>query len=115
MTAALFTAGPWAWDESRSTLRPLNPDPSRSAVHTILGPDGPVGFMDSDHRATLAEAEGNFRLIELAPQLLMALQACVACMKAPQLFSRRHKPTRWPRPSSCSAASWWASWRRRTA
>ena len=91
MTAALFTAGPWAWDESRWTLRPLNPDPSRSAVHTILGPDGPVGFLGSDHRATLAEAEGNFRLIELAPQLLMALQACVACMKAPQLFSRRHK------------------------
>jgi hypothetical protein len=73
MSGAAFTPGPWAWGGD-FTLRPVNPDPTRSAVHTILSPDGCFGFVDSDPAATLAEAERDRRLIAAAPELLDALR-----------------------------------------
>jgi len=80
MSAAAYTPGPWAWNESRSSLCPVNPDPNRSAVHTILSPDGPYGFLCGNNAETMSESEGNFRLIESAPLLLQALQNCAAVL-----------------------------------
>lgn len=41
--AARHTPGPWAWADDY-TLCPVDPDPARSAVHTIISPEGAYGF-----------------------------------------------------------------------
>lgn len=63
------TPGPWAWDGDY-TLRPVDPDPDRSAVHTILSPDGPYGFVQSVGADVDAEFQADQRLIAAAPELL---------------------------------------------
>ena len=73
MTA--HTPGPWVWQGC--TLRPADPDPARSAVHSILERDGGYGFLGSDHRATLAELDADYALIARAPMLLAILQRLV--------------------------------------
>lgn len=72
--AAAHTPGPWAWDDDLRALRPANPDPDRSAVHTILVNDGTFGFLGSDHKATEAEYQACCRLIAAAPDMLAALR-----------------------------------------
>lgn len=69
------TPGPWVWDGN--TLRPENPDPTQSAVHSILDSDGGYGFLGSHSRDTGAELEADRRLIERAPALLAALRRLV--------------------------------------
>jgi len=68
---ASHTPGPWFWDGN--TLKPLNPDPERSAVYSILDADGGFGFLGSDRRATLAELDADRALIARAPDLLELL------------------------------------------
>jgi len=67
------TPGPWVW-HGDYTLRPAAPDPERSPTHTILSPDGPFGFLGTDHSQVEAEWQANRRLMEAAPALLAALQ-----------------------------------------
>lgn len=71
-TTARHTPGPWIWDDN--TLRPANPDPDTSSVHSILDADGGYGFLLSDVRATCAELDADRTLIAAAPELLEALQ-----------------------------------------
>jgi hypothetical protein len=75
------TPGPWQWDGDY-TLRPVNPDPSRSALHTILSPDGPYGFVQTSTADVWPEFEANKRLIAAAPDLLVELQDAVAMIEA---------------------------------
>lgn len=67
---AAHTPGPWAWDDNLRALCPVNFDPERSAVHTILTNDGTYGFLGSDHKATEAEYRACCRVIAAAPSLL---------------------------------------------
>ena len=71
-TTTRHTPGPWIWDGN--TLRPEQPDPQRSQVHSILDADGGFGFLGSDWRQTAAELDADRRLIAAAPELLEALQ-----------------------------------------
>ena len=70
--AATHTPGPWVWDDN--TLRPANPNPDTSSVHSILDAEGGWGFLGSDVRATCAELDADRVLIAAAPELLQALQ-----------------------------------------
>ncbi len=69
---ARHTPGPWLWDGH--TLMPAQPDPDRSAVHSILDAEGGYGFMCGDVRQTCAELDADRVLIAAAPELLEALQ-----------------------------------------
>ena len=66
------TPGPWMWDDN--TLRPANPNPDTSSVHSILDAEGGWGFMGSDVHKTCAELDADRVLIATAPELLEALQ-----------------------------------------
>lgn len=73
---AKHTPGPWMWD-GRS-LRPTNPNPDESLVHTILEVEAfAYGFMGHHYESVRdgihAEDELNRRLIAAAPDLLEAL------------------------------------------
>lgn len=72
---ASHTPGPWVWDGN--TLRPQNPDPDHSAVHSILDAEGGYGFLGSDWRVTGAELEADRALIARAPALLAILRKLV--------------------------------------
>ncbi|MGH7462668.1 MAG: hypothetical protein ACREMA_16795 [Longimicrobiales bacterium] len=72
--SAQHTPGPWAWDKTGHSLRPVTPAPDTSAVHTILSPDGCFGYMGSDFKATIAEDDANKRLIALAPDMFSILR-----------------------------------------
>ena len=74
MTTA-HTPGPWEWDGNR--LRPSNPDPNTSSVHSILDADGGFGFLGSDWRKTILELDACRAVIAAAPDLLEALQLIV--------------------------------------
>lgn len=76
--SAKHTPGPWAWDDSRHFLRAANPDPSTSAVHTILDVGVFIGYIGSDPDVTRAEGEANLTLIVAAPDMLQALYKCAA-------------------------------------
>jgi hypothetical protein len=67
------TPGPWKWDGR--ALVPVNPDPARNAVHTIVVDDGGSGFLGADRAATQAELDADLALIAAAPELLAALEA----------------------------------------
>lgn len=75
---ALPTPGPGAWDGN--TLRPANPDPSTSAVHSILTATGGYGFLGSKPSDTVAELTACYALIEAAPRLLAALRRAQDCI-----------------------------------
>ena len=90
-TTTRHTPGPWIWDGN--TLRPEQPDPARSAVHSILDADGGFGFLGSDWRETLPELEADRRVIAAAPELLEALQRLHANMQAQDLESQAQRPT----------------------
>lgn len=62
---------PWCWQGA--SLRPTNPDPERSAVHTVLEREGGTGFLGSDVHATCAELDACYELIRLAPVLRTTL------------------------------------------
>jgi hypothetical protein len=69
------TPGPWVWD--CNTLRPAEPNPDVSAVHSILDADGGYGFLGSHHMETQQELDADRALIAAAPDLLAALQIVV--------------------------------------
>lgn len=71
-THTSHTPGPWIWDDNR--LRPEQPDPARSEVHSILDAEGGFGFVGSDWRQTLAEIDADRRLIAASPDLLEAVK-----------------------------------------
>jgi transcriptional regulator GlxA family with amidase domain len=71
--SAKYTPGPWQWNGDY-ILSPVKPDPSKSATHTILSPDGPFGFLGADTHAVDAEFQANKTLIAAAPELLEALR-----------------------------------------
>ncbi len=66
------TPGPWQWDGT--ALRPAQPDPDVSHVHTILHADGGCGYLMSNVHDTVREIDADLRLIQAAPELLKALQ-----------------------------------------
>lgn len=70
---AKHTPGPWHWPHDGNDLCPVNPDPTRSAVSSILTADGGYGFLGSSNADTLAELDADRRLIAAAPELLDAL------------------------------------------
>lgn len=70
------TPGPWQWDGDY-TLRPVNPDPEHSALHTIISPDGPFGFVQTATADVFPEFEADKLLIAAAPELLEALRECL--------------------------------------
>lgn len=72
-TTIRHTPGPWIWDDN--TLRPANPNPDTSSVHSILDAESGYGFMFSDVRATCAELDADRTLIAAAPDMLAALHA----------------------------------------
>ena len=73
------TPAPWAW--SGYSLRPINPDPSTSAVHTVLTMDeSGSGFIGSDRAATSAELAADHRLIAAAPAMFEALTGARAAL-----------------------------------
>lgn len=72
------TPGPWAW--TGNTLHPVNRDPARGAVHTILTDYGPYWFEDADDAAFDAEIAADRALIEAAPLLLAALVRARDCI-----------------------------------
>lgn len=72
---AKHTPGPWHWPHNGNSLRPVNPDPERSAVSEILFADGGCGFLGRSNSDTLAELEADRRLIAAAPLMLEALEA----------------------------------------
>jgi len=89
VTATTHTPGPWHWHDN--TLEPVEKDPSRSAVFSILDYDGGYGFLGSDHKATSAELDADRRLIAAAPDLhaaLHQLHRVVAAMDAEQQGQR---------------------------
>ncbi len=67
--SAQHTPGPWHWPNDGAALRPTDPRPNDSAVHTILVAGGELGFLGSNPQDTLAEIEANRRLIAAAPDL----------------------------------------------
>ena len=69
------TPGPWEW-HGDYTLRPAFPDPQKHALHTILSPDGPFGFVQTATADTEPEFQACKRLIAAAPELLAAIR-CV--------------------------------------
>lgn len=72
--AVRHTPGPWHWPHDSNHLKPVNPDPERSAVSEILYADGGHGFLGRSNEDTLAELEADRRLIAAAPELLAALE-----------------------------------------
>lgn len=69
--SARHTPGPWQWDGH--TLRPVEPDPSKSHVYSILDADGGYGFFGRDDISeVLAELDADRALIAAAPELLAA-------------------------------------------
>lgn len=85
------TPGPWMWDDN--TLRPANPNPDTSSVHSILDAEGGYGFLGSDVQKTIAELDADRVLIAAAPELLKALQRLHACMQAQDLEAEAKRPT----------------------
>lgn len=69
------TPGPWHWPHDSNDLCPVDPDPTRSAVSSILTAEGGYGFLGSSNADTLAELDADRRLIAAAPDLLTSLQA----------------------------------------
>lgn len=68
------TLGPWVWVD-RYTLRPADPRPQESAVHTILDLEcGGCGFVMSEPAATSAELDADMVLIASEPDMLAELQ-----------------------------------------
>ena len=70
---SMHTPGPWVWAD-HYTLRPAKPAPERSAVHTILSPDGCFGYVEKTWREIEPEDDANRALIAAAPELLAALR-----------------------------------------
>lgn len=96
------TPGPWMWDDN--TLRPANPNPDTSSVHSILDAEGGWGFMGSDVHKTCAELDADRVLIATAPELLKALQRLHACMQAQDLEVEAKRPTE-DKHQACMAAA----------
>ena len=69
---AAHTPGPWRWDGN--SLRPAEPDPDTSSVHTVLEREGGYGYLGSNWRKTLRELDADYALIAAAPELLAALR-----------------------------------------
>lgn len=68
------TRGPWAWNESQHCLRAAVPDPSPSAVHTVVElAHAYSGYVGSERAATQREGDANLQLILQAPCTLDAL------------------------------------------
>lgn len=88
---ARHTPGPWLWDGH--TLMPAQPDPDRSAVHSILDAEGGFGFLGSDMHQTCAELDADRLLIAAAPDLLHALQRLHDCMQAQDIDTEAKRPT----------------------
>lgn len=75
------TPGPWQWDGH--SLRPANPDPDRSAIHTILDAEHlGWGFAVANPQQITAESAANLRLIGMAPELLAALSRALPLIEA---------------------------------
>lgn len=79
--SAKHTPGPWHWPHDSNDLCPVNPDPYRSAVSSILTADGGYGFLGSSTADTLAELDADRRLIAAAPELLEALREAMDAVK----------------------------------
>lgn len=75
---ARHTPGPWHWENGGNRLAPVNVDPSRSAVHSILDADGGYGLLGKPNDEVLAELDADRALIAAAPELLEALQAILS-------------------------------------
>ncbi len=83
------TPGPWKWDGA--TLMPQVPNLD-SAVHTILSEEGMAyGYVQSDWRDTIAESDGNRRLIAAAPEMLDALLLIDIDKQAPMVRQAIHR------------------------
>ena len=91
--AAAHTRGPWAWNESRHCLRAAAPDPSTSAVHTIVELAHTYsGYVGSERAATQREGDANLQLILYAPCTLAALRsACAALLIAKNMLTERRE------------------------
>jgi len=77
--ATAHTPAPWAW--SGHSLGPANPDPTTSAVHTVLTvEDAGFGFAGSDREATHAELLADHRLMAAAPAMFEALAGARAAL-----------------------------------
>ncbi len=71
---AKHTPGPWHWPRDSNELCPVNPDPRRMAVSSILTAAGGFGFLGRSSEDTMAEIDADRRLIAESPQLLVAAQ-----------------------------------------
>lgn len=69
-----FTPGPWKWDGI--SLVPVNPNPERQAIHTIveLGEWSGTGYVQAKLDDCRAEDERNLLLLQHAPDLFGALE-----------------------------------------
>lgn len=86
-----YTAGPWCWHDN--SLRPLNPDPQHSAVHTILQREGGSGYLGSKPSDTLRELDATLDVIQRAPALLEALRQLHAVCEALDAATPRNPQT----------------------
>ncbi|WP_454825361.1 hypothetical protein [Paraburkholderia xenovorans] len=79
MSDLKHTPGPWKFEGH--FLRPVEPDPQRHAVHTIMEAETfGWGFCGSDHAKTRVEDDANILLIEACPDLLDAALAAEAVL-----------------------------------
>lgn len=62
-----YTPGPWQW--VGSILLPVDPDPERSAVYTILSREGGCGFVGKPTSEVVDELAADDLLIAAAPQM----------------------------------------------
>ena len=83
------TPGAWAWDEDFNTLRPVTPNPEASAVHTILSPDGPRGYLGKDSASVNAEMVANYWAIQAAGEMLKELQRLRAVLNGAGFATER--------------------------
>lgn len=68
----VHTPGPWHW--KGYALEPVNPDPAKHHVHTILEAKTITwGFYVGDYEKSIQEGDANQRLIAAAPELLASV------------------------------------------
>ena len=83
------TPGEWAWDDGFNTLRPVTPNPEASAVHTILSPAGPFGYLGKPSQAVDAEMAANYWAIQAAGEMLKELQRLRAVLNGAGFATER--------------------------